>query len=106
MEKGSKFWGKYRASVVKNVDPQNKGRVKVTIPDVSGTETSGWAMPCVPVAGPRSGLFVLPPVGAGVWIEFEHGDPDYPIWVGGFWGESGELPPPAKDGDADKPSIV
>jgi len=28
------------------------------------------------------GLFALPSVGAGVWIEFEHGDPDYPIWSG------------------------
>jgi len=26
-----------------------------------------------------------------VWIEFEHGDPDYPIWTGCFWAQ-GEVP--------------
>jgi uncharacterized protein involved in type VI secretion and phage assembly len=106
MEQGKQYWGKYRASVVTNVDPQKRGRIKVTIPDVSGSEESGWAMPCIPVAGPGSGAFVLPPVGAGVWVEFEHGDPDYPIWVGGFWGKEGEVPKPANDGKPDKPSVV
>jgi uncharacterized protein involved in type VI secretion and phage assembly len=91
---------------VTNVDAENKGRIKVKVPDVSGTEPSGWAMPCAPVTGPKSGAFVLPPVGAGVWIEFEQGDPDYPIWMGGFWGSESELPPPARQGNPDKPSLV
>ena len=40
------------------------------------------------------GFFLVPPVGANVWVEFEAGDPDYPIWTGCFWGP-GEVPAPA-----------
>jgi len=32
-------------------------------------------------------------LGAGVWIEFEHGDPDYPIWSGCWFGSVAEVPP-------------
>jgi len=92
------FWGKYRASVVNNDDPNHMGRIQVKVSDVSGQETSGWAMPCVPAAGPKSGSFALPAVGAGVWVEFENGDPDFPVWVGGFWGGQNELPAPAASG--------
>lgn len=35
---------------------------------------------------------MVPQIGAGVWVEFERGDPDYPIWVGGFWGTAAEVP--------------
>ena len=49
-------------------------------------------MPCVAVRRhAASGLFLVPPVGANVWVEFEAGDPDYPIWAGCFWG-TGEVP--------------
>jgi hypothetical protein len=48
-------------------------------------------MPCAPYAGDGVGLSTVPPIGARVWIEFEGGDPDYPIWSGGWWGED-ELP--------------
>ena len=46
-------------------------------------------MPCVPYAGSGVGFFAVPPVGANVWVEFEGGDPDYPIWSGCFWGRRG-----------------
>ncbi len=49
-------------------------------------------MPCVPIAGPRSGIFVVLPIGAQVWVEFEGGDPDHPIWTGGFWADAAEIP--------------
>jgi uncharacterized protein involved in type VI secretion and phage assembly len=62
------------------------------VPDVLGELESGWAMPCVPFAGSGMGLFGLPKVGAGVWVEFEHGDPDYPIWTGCWFGSLAELP--------------
>ena len=41
--------------------------------------------------GRPPGFFSVPPVGAGVWIEFEAGDVSRPIWAGCFWG-TGELP--------------
>lgn len=85
------YYGKYRGTVVNNVDPLKKGRIMVTVPDVH-LIASSWAMPCVPVAGLQMGALSIPPIGAGVWVEFEQGDPDFPIWVGGWWGSAAEVP--------------
>jgi uncharacterized protein involved in type VI secretion and phage assembly len=85
------FYGKYRGVVVNNIDPMMIGRIQASVPDVS-VIPSTWAMPCVPWAGIATGMFMVPPIGAGVWIEFERGDPDYPIWVGGWWGTAAEVP--------------
>ena len=93
------FVGKFRATVTDNADPQSLGRLRLSVPDVYGEQTSGWALPAVPYAGNGIGLFLLPPVGALTWVEFEHGDPDYPIWTGCFW-SSGQRPP--TPGTADK----
>lgn len=87
----STFFGKYRGTVANNVDPQQQGRVQVQVPAVLGDGRLSWAMPCLPYAGSSVGLFVVPPVGANVWVEFEAGNPDYPIWSGCFWG-LGESP--------------
>ena len=86
------FYGKYRGTVINNIDPLLIGRIQAIVPDVSGLLPSSWAMPCVPVAGLNMGMFTVPPIGAGVWMEFERGDPDYPIWVGGYWGSAAETP--------------
>jgi uncharacterized protein involved in type VI secretion and phage assembly len=98
-----RYFGKYRGTVMNNIDPQQIGRLQLQVPDVLGTTVSGWALPCLPVAGPQMGVFALPPVGAAVWVEFEGGDADRPIWVGGFWPTAGELPSLAQgqapDGD-------
>jgi phage baseplate assembly protein gpV len=90
-----RFFGKYRGSVVENVDPLFQARLLVSVPDVFGLLSSSWAMPCVPMTGPLAGTFVRPPIGADVWVEFEQGDPQMPIWVGGFWA-TGEVPPTAE----------
>jgi hypothetical protein len=84
----TRFFGKYRGVVADNDDPLMLGRVTAQVPSVLDDLESGWALPCVPYAGDGSGLHVIPPVGAGVWIEFEGGDVDYPIWTGGWWGDS------------------
>ena len=101
-----KFWGKYRATVLNNIDPMQLGRILVTVPDVQGLIPSSWAMPCVPIAGKQMGTYVVPQIGAGVWVEFEQGDPDYPVWVGGFWGSAAEVPALALAGVPASPSIV
>jgi len=85
------FFGKYRGKVENNVDPQMMGRVQVSVPAVLGSGSLSWALPCAPYAGSGVGFFTVPPVGANVWVEFEGGDPDYPIWAGAFWG-LGEAP--------------
>jgi hypothetical protein len=87
-----KFLGKYRATVLTNIDPLQMGRLLVAVSDVSGLLPSTWAMPCVPVAGIQHGFFALPIPGSGVWVEFEQGDPDFPIWVGCYWGSAAEVP--------------
>ena len=78
MNDNGKYFGKYRGTVINNVDPLQIGRLQVQVPDVSGLVPSTWAMPCLPVAGKQMGMYVIPQIGAGVWVEFEHGDPDYP----------------------------
>ncbi len=92
MGEKQKFYGKYRGSVRNNVDPMLMGRIQVEVADVLGPGLSSWATPCLPMAGIQAGVFVVPPIGAGVWVEFEQGDPDYPIWVGGYWGSAAEVP--------------
>ena len=87
-----KFYGKYRGTVVNNIDPKQEGRIQVLVPDVSIIPLATWAMPCVPIAGTQMGTFVIPQIKSGVWVEFEQGDPDYPIWVGGFWGSVDDVP--------------
>jgi uncharacterized protein involved in type VI secretion and phage assembly len=88
----NKHYGKYRGTVINNVDPQQSGRLLAQVPDVLGLSVSTWAMPCVPFGGLQTGMIAMPMIGAGVWIEFEQGNIDYPIWTGCFWGSAAELP--------------
>lgn len=83
-------YGKYRGKVVDPIDPLQLGRILALVPAISEMPLS-WAMPATPYAGPGVGFFAIPPVGANVWIEFEGGDANYPVWSGCFWGE-GEVP--------------
>lgn len=85
-------FGKFRGTVLINIDPMQMGRIMAQIPDVLGETPSSWAMPCVPAAGIQAGCFIVPPIGSSVWIEFEQGNPDYPIWSGGFWGTAADVP--------------
>jgi hypothetical protein len=93
-----RFFGKYRGKVESNTDPNQMGRLQVSCAAVFGDGKHSWALPCVPFAGQGVGFFALPPKGANIWVEFEGGDPDYPIWSGCFWGK-GE--PPAKPAKAE-----
>ena len=99
-------WGKYRGPVVNNVDPEQRGRLLVQVPDVAGLIPSSWAMPCFLITGKQMGCYMIPQIGAGVWVEFEQGNPDYPIWSGCWFGSSAEVPPLALAGNPLSPSIV
>jgi uncharacterized protein involved in type VI secretion and phage assembly len=86
-----RFFGKYRGTVTDNNDPSSLCRVKAKVPAVLQDEETGWALPCSPYAGDGVGFFFVPPVGANIWVEFEGGDLNHPIWTGCFWG-SGQVP--------------
>lgn len=85
----TRHYGKYRGVVTDNADPSAIGRIRAQVPEVFGdVEVTPWATPCAPYTGAGVGLHTIPPVGAGVWIEFEAGDPSRPVWCGGWWGTS------------------
>lgn len=86
------FYGKYRGIVTDIQDPLMQGRVRARVPDVLGDQESGWALPCLAFGGSQMGFFVLPDVGSAVWIEFEHGEADYPVWTGSFFGSPLDMP--------------
>ena len=106
MSPTQQYFGKYRGTVLNNIDPLQTGRLQVQVPDIGGLLPSSWAMPCFPSAGPQSGVWTIPPIGAGVWVEFEQGNQDYPIWTGCWYGSLAEVPTLALAGNPASPSIV
>jgi hypothetical protein len=70
-------YGIYRATVVENADPMMKRRLRVLIPEVAG-DVSSWATACLPPGDTDT----VPSVGDAVWVAFESGDPDQPVWLG------------------------
>lgn len=102
----TKYYGIYRGTVVNNIDPLQIGRIMATVPDVGGVIPTTWAMPCVPIAGKQMGTFMVPQIGSGVFVQFEAGDPDRPVWIGGWWGDVAEVPALALAGVPGDPNIV
>jgi hypothetical protein len=92
VNQNKRFFGKYRGKITNNKDPSNQARILALVPAVfGGDRETAWALPSVPYAGNGVGFVFIPPIGTNVWIEFENGDPDTPIWSGCFW-ESGQAP--------------
>jgi len=106
MSATKRYHGLYRGTVVNNLDPLLMGRILAIVPDVSNLVPTSWATACVPIAGKQMGTFVVPQVGAGVWMQFEQGDPDFPVWTGGFWGSAADVPALALAGVPGDPNIV
>lgn len=100
-EADKEFLSSYRGTIVDNKDPEQLGRVKVRVPQIAGDNViAEWAWPKGPIAGEDFGDFMIPPVGSPVWVEFEQGDPRYPIWTGGHWAkEGGKVPSEGKQND-------
>jgi uncharacterized protein involved in type VI secretion and phage assembly len=98
-----KAFGKYRGFVTDNADPEQRARVKLSVPALLGEAETGWALPCLPCGGlSNQGLFWVPGVGAQVWVEFEGGNLDFPIWTGTFWQQNGDLPSDVQDPDTSR----
>lgn len=83
----NQYFGKYRGLVTNNIDPNRMGRIQVSCAQVLELNLLAWAMPCVPFAGISEGFYMIPTVGSNVWVEFEAGNPERPIWSGCFWTE-------------------
>jgi len=90
-----RYYSKYSAVVFDNNDPNKRGRIKAYVPKVGftveGAGPTAWALPVLDHPGKWFG----PPVNTKIWIEFEGGDPNIPIWSGAFVGAPGgksELP--------------
>lgn len=108
------FPGVYRGIVVNNDDSRERHsklcRIKVSVPQVYGEgvedEKLPWAEPCLPMGGgapsidPKDytagrfqiGMLAIPRVGSSVWVAFEHGDPQHPVWIGTWYGEKDKTP--------------
>lgn len=104
-----RFYGKYRGFVVDNADPEKLGRLTLRVPSLLGPDVvTGWALPCVPYGGAvNQGFLFVPEKEAGVWVEFEEGDLEFPIWTGTFWSKpsgDSELPKPNNDQGKEDPS--
>jgi hypothetical protein len=104
-EQQSRLYGKYAGTVVDADDPEGMGRIRANVPTVLKDAVSRWARPCAPYIGPDQGLFAVPPVGAAVWIEFEAGDVNEPIWSGGWW-PRGDAPRPEEGSAGDQKTKV
>jgi uncharacterized protein involved in type VI secretion and phage assembly len=93
----SRYYGKYRGFVVDNEDPEQRGRLRVTVPAVLGDAVTSWALPCLPFGGlADQGWFAIPEPDSIVWVEFEAGDLHQPIWTGVFWQQGSDVPAEAQ----------
>lgn len=92
MTEPKRYYGKYRGLVIGNDDMAGRGRILALVAEVTGTTPTIWAEPCVPLAGINAGILALPAIGSSVWIEYEKGDVNAPIWTGCLWPNAAELP--------------
>lgn len=98
------YYGKYRGTVVDNRDPMLTGRLQVSVPALG--VAGAWALPCFPLTGNQAGAWMLPSPGTGVWVEFEQGAIDHPIWSGCWYESAAEVPPLAREASPATPPII
>ena len=92
-------FGLFRGVVTNVDDPEGLGRIKATVHELLGEASeTDWASPCVPLAGGGSGWLMLPKTNDPVWIAFEAGDINRPVWLG-LWFNKTDTPPAGADPD-------
>lgn len=89
--------GLYKGRVEDNLDPLSIGRVRIRIPSLHGivdrsnyieSNSLPWASYCSPTgAGFDHGTFISPEIGDYVWVMFEAGDIQKPVYIGGSFGK-------------------
>ena len=103
---GRRLDGRYRGTVISNVDPFSQGRLLVAVPDALGNDPCIWAESASPLAGTQMGIYAVPPMGSGVWVEFQQGDPNDAVWTGGYRGSTADIPAIALAAPPATPPIV
>lgn len=94
LEAIGRFYSKYPGIVLDNKDENNSNRLLISIPDV---QLEGWAYPVGQQGNTDSGFkFQTPNIGSVVWVEFQNGDPMYPMWSYFGWAK-GEAPEDLKE---------
>jgi uncharacterized protein involved in type VI secretion and phage assembly len=104
----TKYFGKYRGFVADRNDPEQLGRLKLTVPSLLGSATTGWAWPASPYAGQGIGFFFIPQQNDLVWVEFVEGELGSPLWSGGSWAKPNgqhEVPEEARQSYPDQAVI-
>lgn len=81
---GVNYFGTYRGTVVATNDPLNLKRVRLKIPKLFGESWTKWSDPSAPtLIGTAPSTVTVPAVGTVVFVMFENGDTDYPVWLSG-----------------------
>lgn len=95
MSMNAQLYGKYKGICTNNQDPEGLLRIKVKIPGLFDEEIEEWALPCITPAteytddgNKRRAVQKPPEEGQGVWVEFEAGDENAPIWAGVWYDRS------------------
>jgi uncharacterized protein involved in type VI secretion and phage assembly len=99
-EDRKRLYGVYPATVKDIKDPDNQGRVRVSLPwapDSSGPGYEAWARLATLMAGNNRGTWFIPDVDDEVLVAFEGGDPRHPIVIGALWNGQ-DAPPVQMDG--------
>jgi uncharacterized protein involved in type VI secretion and phage assembly len=97
---GGHWYGVFPALVSDIKDPDNQGRVKVTLPwspDTGSDQYEAWARLATFMGGNNRGSWFIPDVNDEVLIVFEGGDPRRPYVIGGLW-NGNDAPPDSMDG--------
>ncbi len=105
-ENCKKFNGLYKGTVVSNIDPLTQGRLLVRVPDALGSLPCVWAESASPLAGPQMGVYMVPPINAGVWVLFQNGDPNFAVWTGCWRGSPTDVPLKALSAPPGVPPIL
>lgn len=97
LETFGRYYSSYRGFVVENKDPLNLQRVQVMVPQITGNGVySYWAHPKGVFSGKGYGMQIIPQKGELVWVEFESGHPEVPMYSLGYFGNN-EIPPDDAD---------
>ena len=86
-----RFYSTYRGIVINNEDPLKLNRLQIEVPDI--TQTLVWAYPKGQPGPLQSGAkYLTPEINDVVFVEFQSGDPNYPLWSYCGWAKT-QVPP-------------